>query len=447
MWHELHTSLRLRLALVFVGGSLTALLAVSGFLYWAFQREINLRNRALLEEKVQELATLVRQRPQDLPSLERELRAESQEGSESRAFLRVLNGTRTLTETPGMAERLPPTWFTGQPKTKRKHRRFMLAQHGEGSFLVQGALEITEDERMILGYRRRLFYTLLGAALSCAAFGAWATHRGLLPLRAIAQSTRGITAHRLSERLDPGKVPQELQELVRALNDMLDRLDRAFSRLSQCSADLAHELRTPITNLMGEAEVALSRDRSAEDYRQVLESSLEEYRRLSRLIGRLLFLARVEDPRAALVSVPVDARQLVGDVLAFFAAQAGEGGVALQSEVHLDLRGDPELLRQALANLVANALEATPPGGSIQVRVLPEGDRVRLEVQDTGRGIPAAELPHLLDRFYRTQGALQRKAPGTGLGLAIVHSIAHLHGGNLTLASQPGVGTTATLWL
>jgi two-component system heavy metal sensor histidine kinase CusS len=259
------------------------------------------------------------------------------------------------------------------------------------------------------------------------------------------ESTRGITAQCLQQRLDPGHVPQELRDLVQALNAMLDRLNHAFERLSRFSADLAHELRTPITNLMGETEVALSRERPIEEYRQVLESSMDEYRRLSRLISRMLFLARAEDPGAAIIPVPIEARRLLDEVLAFYEAAGEEQGVRLSGEADGTLQGDADMLRQALANLVSNALAATPEGGEIIVRVKQGDGHAELEVRDTGRGIPEAELPHVFDRFYRTGEAFARKAPGTGLGLALVQSIARLHGGDVRITSEVGKGTRVNL--
>lgn len=439
-------SLRLRLALIFAAGSLGTLLAVTGFLYWAFQHEINARNRHLLEAKVQEVVAILTHRPGDAAALEEELFGEDPVTPDPQTWLRVLGDPVPL-ETPGMAQRLPATWFAGPAKTKRGHRRYLLVARTVGRHRIQGALDITEDERMIISYRRRLLYTLLLSAGACSALGAWAAHRGLKPLRILAESTGGITAQRLGERLDPGRVPAELRELVRALNAMLDRLDHAFARLSRFSADLAHELRTPITNLMGEAEVALSLERPPEEYRQVLESSLEEFRRLSRLISRTLFLARAEDPQACIQALPLDPQRLVGEVLAFYEAAAEEQGVRLSGSGEGDLRGDADLLRQALGNLVSNALEATPKGGLIELSIRATPQHLLLSVRDTGRGIGAQDLSHLLDRFYRTQDALDRKAAGTGLGLAIVQSIARLHGGEILLQSEPGAGTIATLCL
>ena len=445
MWNDLRKSLRFRLAASFAAGSFCTLVAITGLLYWGFQREINLRNRLVLETQVLEVERTLELHPDDLPALEKVVRQLEALASEPQADLRVLRAGRLVTETPGMSERLPASWFVGQEKTKRRRLRYAMAQRQAGPFVVQGALDITKDEHMLVEFRQRATSTLFLGTLVCAVFGWWAAHRGLKPLRLITDSTRGVTAQKLDARIDPALVPQELGDLVHGLNDMLDRLDHAFSRLSQLSADLAHELRTPITNLMGEAEVALSRDRTVEEYRAVLESSMEEFRRLSRLISRMLFLARTEDPHSVIARAPVDARKLVSDVVDYFEASAEEQGIELDSSAEGTVDGDADMLRQALANLVSNALEATPRGGRISIRIQPEDGRMALIVEDSGRGIPPEEVPHLLDRFYRTHEAHQRRSGGTGLGLAIVQSIARLHGGEVRIASEPGRGTTVRM--
>jgi signal transduction histidine kinase len=172
---------------------------------------------------------------------------------------------------------------------------------------------------------------------------------------------------------------------------------------------------------------------------------MEEFRRLSALISRMLFLGRVEDPSAMIKTLPIEAGRLVDEVLAYYESMAEEDGVRLSGEASGSFPGDAEMLRQALGNLVANALEATPRGGEIQVRVRVHSGRAEMEVKDTGRGIPPEELPYLFDRFYRVSGTCARKGSGTGLGLAIVHSIARMHGGEVEISSKPGAGTTVRL--
>jgi two-component system heavy metal sensor histidine kinase CusS len=403
------------------------------------------RNQRVLEGRIQEVAAVLQHGSRS--SLEEEVLGEGAASTDPKVWLRVLAGAAIIIESHGMDESLPVPCFAAGGKTRREGRRYDLEERPVGRFRIQGALETTEDEWLILSYRHRLQYVLLLGTSGCALFGWWAANRGLRPIRAIEDSTRAITAHRLRERLQPADVPQELCALVQALNAMLDRLELAFSALSQFSADLAHELRTPITNLMGEAEVALSCERPGEEYRHVLESSLEEYRRLSRLITRMLFLARAEDPQTDIQHGAVEPQRLVDEVLAFFEAPAEEQGVRLEGSAGGGLRGDADLLRQALANLVANALQATPRGGRIQVTIQSGPQGAELRVRDTGRGIPAAELPYVCDRFARTRASLDGNAMGTGLGLAIVHSIARLHGGTLQIESELGRGTTVRLLL
>jgi two-component system heavy metal sensor histidine kinase CusS len=436
-------SLRFRLALIFFAGSLATMVVATGYLYLAFKHEINARNQRMLQGRLQDVASILARPRDSRETLEEEVLDElpttSSIPSNTHIGIRILNDGTVLLESHDI-KRFPPDRFGGKSKIRRHHSVFILAERQEGDHRIQGVLDVTGDEHMILNYRIRLAYTLLLGVGICSALGWIAAHRGLKPLRAIAESTRGITAQRLRQRLDPGDVPQELRHLVHALNDMLDRLDQAFERLSRFSADLAHELRTPITNLMGEAEVVLSRERPAEEYRQVLESSMDEFRRVSRLISRMLFLARAEDPGSSITPVPIDSERLLGDVLAFFEAAAEEQGVKLHGEAKGTLRGDADMLRQALSNLVSNALAATPEGGETS-----DENRAELEVRDTGRGIPLDELPHVFDRFYRTGEAFSRKVPGTGLGLALVQSIAYLHGGEVRITSEPGKGTSVVL--
>ena len=445
MWTERSGSLRLRLAMICALGSMAALVLVSGFTYWSFQREINDRDARLLDGRIQELAAIIRENRRS--EMEHEVLGDGAEPADPPIWVRVLTGTTITIETRGMGERLPVSLFSGQPRVRRHDRLYILEERTAGAQQIQGGMEITLDEQLIIGYRHRLLYALLFGSSLCAGFGWWAANRGLRPIRSIERSTRSITAQRLRERLDPGSVPLELRGLVQALNDMLDRLEQAFARLSQFSADLAHELRTPINNLMGEAEVALSCDRPGEEYRQVLESSTEEFRRLSSLITRMLFLARTEDPQAAIRIGEIQPQRLVDEVLAFFEAAAEEQGIHLEGRASGALRGDAELLRQALANLVANALQATPRGGQIQVAIEPLPHGAAIQVRDTGRGIPPDERPRVFDRFARTRASLDGKDVGTGLGLAIVQSIARLHGGTVGIESRPGKGTTVRMVL
>jgi two-component system heavy metal sensor histidine kinase CusS len=227
---------------------------------------------------------------------------------------------------------------------------------------------------------------------------------------------------------------------------MLDRLQEAFERLSQFSADVAHDFRTPINNLMGEAQVALSRERTPAEYTRVLQSALEEYTRLASMIDSMLFLAQAERAPAALASVSLEARVELQAVCDFYHALAEEQGVELACEGQARIPADPLLLRRALSNLLSNALNYTPRGGRVTLRAAAGPGATRtLSVIDSGIGIAPEHLAKLGDRFYRVDPSRTASPGGAGLGLAIVRSIMTLHGGSLLINSAVGRGTTASL--
>jgi two-component system heavy metal sensor histidine kinase CusS len=285
---------------------------------------------------------------------------------------------------------------------------------------------------------------LLGILLSAGA-GMAVARQGMRPLEEIAGAAKRITATHLHERVGETKWPEELGTLASAFDEMLNRLEDSFHRLSQFSADLAHELRTPINNLMGEAEVALSRSRTAEEYREVIASSLEEYGKLSSLIDTLLFLSRAENPETQIVKSPLDARREMEAVREFHEAVAEEQGVTVTCEGYGTIYADSILLRRAVSNLLSNALQYTPRGGEVVLSAEPQEDRsVKIRVSDTGTGIAPEHLPRIFDRFYRADPSRSRYPQGMGLGLSIVRSIVDLHRGDVSIQSDPG-GTIVTL--
>ncbi len=271
---------------------------------------------------------------------------------------------------------------------------------------------------------------------------------GIRPVQEMATTARHISSTNLRERILPEGYPFELASLANTFNQMLDGLEESFERISRFSADIAHDLRTPVNNIRGEAEVALARARSADEYREVIESCLEEAVRLSDLIGDLLFLARADSPLIHLRRERVDVGELLGGVREYYEASAADGGVALTTAVASEpvvAELDRTLLQRAVGNLVSNALAHTPPGGAVVLGTHADSSTIRIEVSDTGVGIPAEALPRVFDRFFRVDSSRSQGLGGTGLGLAIVQSIALLHGGKVEISSQLGHGTRVTL--
>ncbi|KVG09240.1 histidine kinase [Burkholderia vietnamiensis] len=300
------------------------------------------------------------------------------------------------------------------------------------------ARNMHDRAQLLDGYRDRLKVAGAAGALFALLFGYWLIRTALAPLREIVASTGRITVDKLDTRLDASRAPHELRALVDAQNAMLARLQQAFAHLSQFSADLAHDLRTPLNNMRGATEVALARPRSADEYQALLESNLEEYDRLARMIDNVLFLARAEHPSFVTRQRAFDVRDELDRIAEYFEGLADEAGSTVRVEGHGRLTADVELFRRAIGNLLANALRYTPAGGVITLAVDETADAVQVVVANPGEPIDAALLPRIFDRFVRGDPARSGGAPGgtAGLGLAIVRSVMELHGGSVRVESD-----------
>lgn len=315
-----------------------------------------------------------------------------------------------------------------------------------GPLTLAIALEGTQHETFLAGIAPSLAL-VVGIALvgSLLAVGV-AVRYGLAPLDRIASRTRGVTAGGLGERLSARDFPRELESLVNALNEMLGRLEAAFRKLSQFSSDLAHELRTPIANLITQTEVALAKDRCAADYREILYSNLDEFRRQARMVDDMLFLAKADhgmdlpNPQGVGLATQVDA------LLEFYEPLAERAGVRLVRTGEAHVQGDALMLRRAVGNLLANAIHHTAAGGTVTIALTSSRGEAVVQVSNPGATIAPVDLGRLFDRFFRVQAARQADAEGTGLGLAITKSIVEAHGGTITAASGAG-RTTFTVVL
>jgi two-component system heavy metal sensor histidine kinase CusS len=321
---------------------------------------------------------------------------------------------------------------------------------GEGgqAQLVQVAVDRTSDIEMLRAYRSQLYLILGVAVVVAGAVGYGIARRGLRPLRAVIDAARTIGSSTLDARIPTAHMPTELVSLAHTINRMLQRLEDAFARLSSLSADLAHELRTPINNMRGELEVALGKSRTVSQYQDALESVLEECVRLSKTIDALLFLARADYASVQLARTPVDLQRELQAVREFFEPAAADAGIAL--DVSVDPKAgaaylDRTLFQRAVSNLMSNAIKHTPANGHVQITVSSTNHSLEVAVADSGTGIPSADVARVTDRFYRVDPSRATTSGGLGLGLAIVHSIMKLHGGLMEIVSQPDHGTTVTL--
>jgi two-component system heavy metal sensor histidine kinase CusS len=314
---------------------------------------------------------------------------------------------------------------------------------------LQLAFDVTDDFTLIREIRQSISIVFALALLVSAVLAYFITRAALRPIQALTGAATHVQAAQLVARFEETRWPVELIPLVREFDAMLARLDGSFRRLARFSSDLSHELRTPINNLRGEAEVALNRPRTSEEYRAVLESSLEEYGRITRLIDTLLFIAKADQPETGLKKQTVDAAAECAAVADFFEAASAERGVAVIVRGSGSIYCDTMLFRRALSNLVDNALRYTPRGGRIDLAVrLGQLGGTEVEVSDSGAGISADHLPHVFERFYQVSDEDRNSSgpnPGFGLGLAIVKSIMELHSGEVSISSTPHHGTTIVL--
>lgn len=312
-----------------------------------------------------------------------------------------------------------------------------LADAGGNAHQVTVAVDISHHRQFMGEFHQALAAATALAALLTAALGWVATRAGLRPLRQVTQLATRLSASSLGERLPEGNVPAEIDALATAFNAMLARLEDAFRRLSDFSSDIAHELRTPLSNLMTQTQVALTRVRSAEEYRDVLASNLEEYERLARMIGDMLFLAQADNSLIAPRREEIDLGREATRLLDFYEALATDSGVHLEAVGTAHAGADRLMLQRALSNLISNAIRHTAAGGVVTVRLGEEAGGAAISIENPGE-IPAEHLPRLFDRFYTGDPARRASGEGAGLGLAITQSIVAAHGGCIRVESAGG---------
>jgi two-component system heavy metal sensor histidine kinase CusS len=307
--------------------------------------------------------------------------------------------------------------------------------NGEPLTIIAGKV-LSEREQMLGSYRMRLYLSVGLGALLAFALGLLLLRRGLQPLRQLSEAVRGIDLRSLDQRLPANGTPAELLEPVQALNGMLARLDDSVQRLSQFSADLAHEIRTPLHTLLASNGQALNHPRSTEEYQEVLASNMEEFERLKRMAENLMFLARAEQAERALNLQTLDLPSVGGELCDYFEALADDRDLRLDNQLHGELLADQQLLQRALGNLLANAVRHADQGSVISLRRRDEAGACWLQVHNHGPAIAQEHLSKLFDRFYRVDPSRAEPGDSGGLGLAIVQSIMQLHGGQVRVISD-----------
>jgi heavy metal sensor kinase len=323
-------------------------------------------------------------------------------------------------------------------------------EHKEKYFLAIGR-SLAPSQRTVTDFMRA--YLLLAPVMLALAilFGWWLAGRAIQPVNSVAQAAQNITGSNLSLQIPLRGAGDELDHLIESFNRMTVRLNQSFEQIRRFSTDVSHELRTPLTAIRGQLEVALFTAETPEQYRDAIVNALEDVEQLSSIVRALLLLSQAESGQVVLQKTSFDLAEVAADIVDQFQIPAEEKGVELSANLEpgVALSADRTQIERLLSNLLSNAVKYTPKGGSVRVTVKLDDASgwVQLLVEDTGFGIPAENLPHIFDRFYRVRNAQTQKAQGLGLGLSFVAWIVEAHGGRIDVASTEGDGTRFTILL
>jgi len=447
-------SLITRLALLFALLSFGVVGAVGYALYRGMEVQLSLRDDAALVNRVDQLRTLLRDADVlDLIHTKPQLFANMLGNHESLLTVKFAGEAPLVDVNPGhspvpdmapVPANAPLTLGAVQHTLGADGVPFIAVAASAATtdprrelHIVTGRL-MSERTRLLRGYRDQIIALALGAAMLMALVAFSVARRGLRPLSRLADQTAAIGIASLSVRIAQPDAPRELAPLIANFNGMLDRLETSFTQLSQVSADMAHDLRTPIGNMLGQIEVGLGQLRDAGYYQKLLGSNFEELQRLSKMINNMLFLARAEHADHAIERKLLDVGeelQLIGE---YFEGPAEERDVRLVFHGGGTVWADPTLLRRALANLLANAVRYADAGSEIMLTSEQGAAGTTLSVENRGPTIAPQHLARLFDRYYRVDPSRHESSGASGLGLSIVRSIMALHQGTWDASSDAG---------
>lgn len=446
------------------------LLGCWGLIYLAVDRELYYKDQETVNDRLLTIQTLFNLEPNKPVRLIRRVEEEWPRKSSERIYVRVTDPHGVMiTQTPGLKNKYEDI-VEGFPKDVHdadkinplvrmdiENRIFDMGSFyvpiktswGKEKVLVQVALERTSEEGILSTLRKALFYLLAFGFVGSLLSARLTISKILRSIKNISSTAHTVGSGDIKERINPASLPIEFVDFANTLNHMLDRLDESFERLGRFSADMAHELRTPVNNLMGSLEVSLSKERSSEEYQAVLESSIEECGRLKRIIDSLLFIARSQQPVQEIKKQDFDLSQELEHIISFYEASAEKRNIRIEfiPKADFHLSAEKTLLQRAVGNLLSNAIRLAPEGSKITVNAQKETQYMVISVQDEGPGIPAHLLPFVGERFFRVEESRSHTSGGNGLGLSIVRSIARAHGGEMKVKSEVGVGTTFYLFL
>lgn len=446
--------------------SLLMITTISLFLYGVIVTFLNHADDQFFTDETRILKKLLINKPNDSRALAQEVKEipTALQSSVYHYAIRVLDEQqKTLAQTPGMDQILLNNDFLSQSQPLSAPRKttwwqspidgrqyFMMktwvhSPTTDRAWLIQIALDATHQKEMLMQYRNLVYLIVIGGVAISLLMGYVIARKGMRYLLDLTRTTERISAHDFKERIQPELWPKELKNLGKAYNQMLDRIELAISNLVQFSDDLAHELRTPVTNLMGVAEIALSCGSSKEECQQAIGSMGEELNRIYQIIENLLFLARAENPKQTFTKQRLNVHDEIAQIARIYQMLADEKMIQLTYEGKATFAADRVMFQRMIANLLSNAIHYTGHAGKVHVAVSQLAGTVQIVITDNGIGIAEEHLSQLFQRFYRTDLARAQYSGGTGLGLALVKSIVELHQGDISLRSRLNEGTSVII--
>lgn len=327
-------------------------------------------------------------------------------------------------------------WQDDHNLYRGKQFNLTVADAAHSSLIVTVAININHHRQFFISFEDTLLKLIVLAGVLSGIFGWFVTRQGLRPLKILSEQASLVSMKHLEQRMPVHKLPIEIAGLSVTLNNMLERLESAFNRLSDFSSDIAHELRTPINNLMTQTQVCLSQPRTVNECQAVLASNSEEFERLARMISDMLFLAKSDNELILLSTENMLIEEEIANLFEFYDALAEEREIKLKLQGRAAIQGDRLMLRRAFSNLISNAIRHSADGSEIKVRISTLKDSVTVEIENYGDTILPDDLAHLFERFYRAdKSRIHDQHEGVGLGLAITQSIAKAHGGDVRVRS------------
>jgi len=451
-----HLSLKVKLTLVFTIMIFILVTGVTLFSYWMLVHLNYHAEYASVSSEIEVMKYYI-SKNDDL-AIQHEITEVKETEYPYQYYIRVYHPlTHKILETKGMSDIVPlhlsskkAYWPHRKVHVLAIHNRYFLLMESyipveSAVNLVQIILDISYSYYLIQTYQKYLLGALLLSALLSIALGYIIMKRSMRSLHDLTDVAHTITSYSLNQRINPEEWPKELRDLGIAFNQMLERIEESFLRQKQFSADLAHELRTPINTLMGATEVALIQSPPDTPYKEILESNLEDLKSIAKLIECLLFLAQAENPRLCIEKNNIEVHQEIGKLIEYFETVTYDKKMDISIQGETSLIANKELFGRLISNIFINALNNTPAGGHVHFNLFENPSHVHIEIKDTGIGISEEHLSRLFDRFYRVDQARSKKNGGFGLGLAIAKSIMDLHQGSITIYSQMGIGTRVLL--